>query len=37
MQFVDASDVDLLAIMNTVAVTVPHPPNGPSIIVTVAP
>lgn len=34
MQFVDASDVDLLGVMNTVAVTVPHLPDGASIIVT---
>ncbi|MDH6194542.1 SDR family mycofactocin-dependent oxidoreductase [Mycobacterium frederiksbergense] len=34
MQFVDASDVDLLGVMNTVAVTIPHLPDGSSIIVT---
>jgi SDR family mycofactocin-dependent oxidoreductase len=34
MHFVDASDVDLLGVMNTVAVTIPHLPNGSSIIVT---
>jgi NAD(P)-dependent dehydrogenase (short-subunit alcohol dehydrogenase family) len=34
MSFVDASDVDLLGVMNTVAVTVPHLPDGSSIIVT---
>jgi len=34
MSFVDASDVDLLGVMNTVAVTLPHLPNGSSIIVT---
>ncbi|WP_431236481.1 mycofactocin-coupled SDR family oxidoreductase [Mycolicibacterium aichiense] len=34
MSFVDASDVDLLGVMNTVAVTVPHLPNGASVIVT---
>lgn len=28
MSFVDASDVDLLGVMNTVAVTVPHLPTG---------
>jgi NAD(P)-dependent dehydrogenase (short-subunit alcohol dehydrogenase family) len=28
MQFVDASDVDLLGVMNTVAVTVPHLTDG---------
>ncbi|MQY27443.1 mycofactocin-coupled SDR family oxidoreductase [Nocardia aurantia] len=34
MQFVDASDVDLLGVLNTVAVSVPHLPDGSSIIVT---
>ena len=34
MAFVDASDVDLLGVMNTVAVTVPHLPNGSSVIIT---
>lgn len=34
MQFVDASDVDLLGVMNTVAVAIPHLPDGASIIVT---
>ena len=34
MDFVDASDVDLLGVMNTVAVTLPHLPNGASIIIT---
>ena len=34
MQFVDASDVDLVGVMNTFAVTVPHLPDGASIIVT---
>ncbi len=34
MQFVDASDVDLVGVMNTVAVTIPHLPDGSSIIVT---
>jgi SDR family mycofactocin-dependent oxidoreductase len=34
MSFVDASDVDLLGVMNTVAVTIPHLPNGASIIIT---
>lgn len=34
MQFVDASDVDLLGVMNTVAVAIPHLPNGASVIVT---
>ncbi|MGW0177941.1 mycofactocin-coupled SDR family oxidoreductase [Nocardia sp. NPDC003345] len=34
MQFVDASDVDLLGVMNTVAVAIPHLSAGASIIVT---
>jgi SDR family mycofactocin-dependent oxidoreductase len=34
MSFVDASDVDLLGVMNTVAVTIPHLPNGASVIIT---
>jgi SDR family mycofactocin-dependent oxidoreductase len=34
MSFVDASDVDLLGVMNTVAVTVPHLPAGSSVIIT---
>jgi len=34
MSFVDASDVDLLGVMNTVAVTVPHLANGSSLIIT---
>ena len=34
MHFVDATDVDLLGVMNTVAVAVPHLPNGASIIIT---
>jgi SDR family mycofactocin-dependent oxidoreductase len=34
MDFVDASDVDLLGVMNAVAVTLPHLPNGASIIIT---
>ncbi len=34
MGFVDASDVDLVGVMNTVAVAVPHLPDGSSIIVT---
>ena len=33
-QFVDASDVDLLGVMNTVAVTIPHLANGSSVIIT---
>ena len=32
--FVDASDVDLVGVMNTVAVAIPHLPDGASIIVT---
>ena len=34
MSFVDASDVDLLGVMNTVAVTIPHLPEGSSVIIT---
>jgi SDR family mycofactocin-dependent oxidoreductase len=34
MDFVDASDVDLLGVMNAVAVSLPHLPNGASIIIT---
>ncbi|MFD4402543.1 mycofactocin-coupled SDR family oxidoreductase [Nocardia sp. NPDC058499] len=34
MHFVDASDVDLLGVMNTVAVAIPQLPDGASIIVT---
>jgi NAD(P)-dependent dehydrogenase (short-subunit alcohol dehydrogenase family) len=34
MQFVDASDVDLVGVMNTVAVAITHLPDGASIIVT---
>ena len=34
MQFVDASDVDLLGVMNTVAVSIPHLSTGSSIVVT---
>lgn len=34
MQFIDASDVDLVGVMNTVAVAIPHLPDGASIIVT---
>lgn len=34
MSFIDASDVDLLGVMNTVAVTIPHMANGSSVIVT---
>ena len=34
MSFVDASDVDLLGVMNTVAVAIPHLPDGASVIIT---
>ena len=34
MHFVDATDVDLLGVMNTVAVALPHLPNGASVIIT---
>lgn len=34
MDFVDATDVDLLGVMNTVAVALPHLPDGGSVIVT---
>ena len=34
MDFVDATDVDLLGVMNTVAVSLPYLPKGGSIIVT---
>jgi len=34
MHFVDATDVDLLGVMNTVAVSLPHLPTGASIIIT---
>ena len=34
MDFVDAVDVDLVGVMNAVAVAIPHLPNGSSIIVT---
>src|SRR3546814_17078777 len=34
MDFVDATDVDLLGVMNTVAVSLPHLPDGASVIVT---
>ena len=32
--FVDATDVDLLGVMNTVAVSLPHLPDGASVIIT---
>ncbi|HET6951878.1 MAG TPA: mycofactocin-coupled SDR family oxidoreductase [Acidimicrobiales bacterium] len=34
MDFVDASDVDLIGVMNAVAVSLPHLPDGASIIIT---
>jgi SDR family mycofactocin-dependent oxidoreductase len=34
MHFVDATDVDLLGVMNTVAVAIPHLPEGSSVIIT---
>ena len=34
MDFVDATDVDLIGVMNTVAASLPHLPDGASIIVT---
>ncbi|WP_179475664.1 mycofactocin-coupled SDR family oxidoreductase [Mycolicibacterium vinylchloridicum] len=34
MGFVDATDVDLLGVMNAVAVTAPHLPDGASVIIT---
>ncbi len=34
MDFVDATDVDLIGVMNTVAASIPHLPDGASIIVT---
>jgi SDR family mycofactocin-dependent oxidoreductase len=34
MDFVDATDVDLLGVMNTVAVALPHLPDGASVIIT---
>ncbi|MHB8466266.1 MAG: mycofactocin-coupled SDR family oxidoreductase [Acidimicrobiales bacterium] len=34
MDFVDAVDVDLVGVMNAVAVSVPHLPDGASIVVT---
>jgi SDR family mycofactocin-dependent oxidoreductase len=34
LDFVDAVDVDLLGVMNAVAVTLPHLPDGSSIIIT---
>jgi SDR family mycofactocin-dependent oxidoreductase len=34
MDFVDATDVDLIGVMNTVAVVIPHLPEGGSIVIT---
>lgn len=34
MDFVDATDVDLLGVMNTVAVSIPHLRDGGSVIIT---
>jgi len=34
MDFVDAVDVDLIGVMNTVAVSLPHLPDGASIVIT---
>lgn len=34
MDFVDATDVDLVGVMNAVAVAVPHLPNNSSVIIT---
>ena len=34
MGFVDATDVDLVGVMNAVAVTLPHLPDGASIVIT---
>jgi NAD(P)-dependent dehydrogenase (short-subunit alcohol dehydrogenase family) len=34
MDFVDAVDVDLLGVMNAVAVSIPHLPDGSSIVIT---
>jgi SDR family mycofactocin-dependent oxidoreductase len=34
MDFVDATDVDLIGVMNTVAAAIPHLPDGASIIIT---
>lgn len=34
MDFVDATDVDLIGVMNAVAVALPHLPDGASVIVT---
>jgi SDR family mycofactocin-dependent oxidoreductase len=34
MDFVDVTDVDLIGVMNTVAASIPHLPDGASIVVT---
>ena len=34
MDFVDATDVDLIGVMNTVAASIPHLPDGASIVIT---
>lgn len=34
MDFVDATDVDLIGVMNTVAVSIPHLPDGGSVVIT---
>ncbi|MDE3204213.1 MAG: mycofactocin-coupled SDR family oxidoreductase [Acidobacteriota bacterium] len=34
MDFVDATDVDLIGVMNTVAVCLPHLPDGGSVVIT---
>ena len=34
MDFVDATDVDLIGVMNTVAASMPHLPDGAAIVVT---
>ena len=34
MDFIDATDVDLLGAMNTVAVSIPHLPEGGSVVIT---
>ncbi|WP_410050960.1 SDR family oxidoreductase [Acidiferrimicrobium sp. IK] len=34
MDFVDATDVDLIGVMNTVPVAIPHLPDGASVVIT---
>jgi SDR family mycofactocin-dependent oxidoreductase len=34
MDFIDATDVDLIGVMNAVAVSIPHLPDGASIVIT---